>query len=162
MCYTSIINIHTTPSNKLILFWLLCVSVALMISPDVFTIYVANITIMTPLIATHESIDPIFFIICSITPISIILIISSMITSIFTILIIAWWSYPYLPYWLPTWSYPFPPYWLSAWCSYTYLPYWLSISTILIINLMIISTISCQIRVFWFGKHRKIFVLVIW
>ena len=68
MYYTSVINIHTTPSNELVLFWLVCVSVALMISPEVFTIYVATITMkMVPLIATNASIDLISFIICLIT-----------------------------------------------------------------------------------------------
>ena len=33
MYYTSVINIRTTPSSELVLFWLLCVSVVLMISP---------------------------------------------------------------------------------------------------------------------------------
>ena len=60
MYYTSVINIHTTPFNELVLFWLLCVSVVLMISPKVFTIYILTITIkMVSLIATNASIDPI-------------------------------------------------------------------------------------------------------
>ena len=45
MYYTSFLNIPATPSNKLVLFCLLCVSVVLMISPEVFTIYVAIVTI---------------------------------------------------------------------------------------------------------------------
>ena len=54
MYYTNVINIHMTPSNELILFWLLCVSVVLMISPEVFTIYVATINIkVMPLITVQ-------------------------------------------------------------------------------------------------------------
>ena len=87
MYYTSVINIHTTPFNELVLFWLLCVSVVLMISPKVFTIYILTITIkMVSLIATNASIDPISFIIYLITPTSTMLIISSMITLISAIL----------------------------------------------------------------------------
>ena len=87
MYNTSVINIHTTPSNELVLFWLLCVSVVLMISPKVFTIYILTITIkMVSLIATNASIDPISFIIYLITPTSTMLIISSMITLISAIL----------------------------------------------------------------------------
>ena len=118
MYYTSVINIHTTPSNDLVLFWLLCVSVVLMISPEVFTIYVAITIKMVFFIDTDASTDSISFIICLITRTSTILI-SPMITFISTILIAlsysftywlsAWWSYPYLPYWLSAWSYPFPP-----------------------------------------------------
>ena len=168
MYYTSVINIHTTPSNDLVLFWLLCVSVALMISPEVFTIYVATIAIkMVPLITTDASIDPISFIICLITSISAILIISSMITFISTILIISLMIIcPYLPYWLQVWPYPFPPYWLSASQMIIYVSTTLtistiiSISTILTISIMIIFTISHQIGVIWFSKHRRIFVLV--
>ena len=86
----SVINIHATPSNELVLFWLVCVSVVLMISPKVFTIYVATITIkMFPLIATNASIDPISFIICLITPASTIMIISPIITFMSTTLIIS-------------------------------------------------------------------------
>ena len=88
MYYTSRINIHTTPSNELVLFWLLCVSVVLMISPEVFTLYVAIITIkMVSLIATDASINLVPFITYLITFPSTILIISSMITFISTILI---------------------------------------------------------------------------
>ena len=90
MYYTSVINIHTTPSNELVLFRLVCVSVILMISPKVITIYVATITSkMVRLIATDASIDPISFITCLITPTSTLMIISPMITFISTILIIS-------------------------------------------------------------------------
>ena len=90
MYYTSCINIHATPSNELVLFWLLCFGVVLMISPEVFTVYVAIITIkMVPLIATDASIDLVSFITYLITFTSTILIISSMITFISTILIMS-------------------------------------------------------------------------
>ena len=58
MYYTSVINIHTTPSNELVWFWLLCVSVALVVSLEVFTIYAATITIkIMTLIATNALIE---------------------------------------------------------------------------------------------------------
>ena len=77
MYYTSVISNHTTPYNELVLFWLLYVIFVLMISPEVFIIYLAIITIkMVPFIATDASIDPITFIICLITPTSTILIIN--------------------------------------------------------------------------------------
>ena len=88
--YTSIININTTPSNELVVFWLLRVSVVLMISPEVFAIYVAIITIkMVSFIATDASADLISFTICLFTCTSTILIISTMITFISTTLIVS-------------------------------------------------------------------------
>ena len=149
MYYTRVINIHTIPSNELVWFWLLCVSVVLMILPEIFTIYVVNITIkMMPLIATDASNDPTSFIICLTTPTSTIPIISPMITSISTVLIISLiiisrstilttsltiiistkliinlMTMSISPYRLSAWSYPFPPYWLPTWWSYPNLPF---------------------------------------
>ena len=124
MYYTSIINIHTPPSNELVWFWLVCVSVVLMISPEVFTIYGATSTIkMVPLIATNASIDPISFIICLITPTSTIMIISPMITFISTILMINLM--------------------IISISIILIISMIISISTTFIISLMIISTISC-------------------
>ena len=90
MYYTSVINIHTTPSNELVLFRLLFVSVVLMISAEVFTIYVAIIIIkMVSLNAIDVSIDLISCIVYLITPTSTILIVSPMIAFVSTILIIS-------------------------------------------------------------------------
>ena len=141
MYYASVINNHTTPCNELVWFWLLFVSLVLMISPEVFAFYVATIIIrMMPLIATDVSIDPISFIICSITPTSTILIISTMITSISTILIISLMI-------------------ISISTILTISLMVISISIMLTIS-MVISITSCQIRVVWFAKHRRVFVLV--
>ena len=90
MYYTSVTSIHTTLSYELVLLLLVCVSVVLIISPEIFIACVAIITIqMVPLIATNASIDHISFITCLITPTSTILIISPMITFITTILIVS-------------------------------------------------------------------------
>ena len=90
MCYTSVITIHTTPSNELVLFWLLRVSIVLMISREIFTIYVIIITIkVMSVIATDAPNDPTSFIISLNTSTSTILIASSMIMFISVILIVS-------------------------------------------------------------------------
>ena len=89
MFYTSVINIHTTPSNELVLFWLLRVSVVLMISLEVFTIYSYHYYKMASFIATGACTDPISFSVCLITCTSTILIISPMIMFISTTWIVS-------------------------------------------------------------------------
>ena len=121
LSYTSVINVHTTPSKELVWFWMLFVN-------DVLIIFPRRII---SLIVTDASIDPTPFIICSITPTSTILITSPMIMSISTILIFI------------TILIHIDIHSLII----------ISISTILTISL-IISTISYQIRIVWFGKHR--------
>ena len=174
--YCSAVNIHTTPSNELVLLWLLCVSVVLIISPEVFTKYVAIITIkLVSLIATNASTDPIPFIICLITSTSTTLIFSPMITFISTILMVSMIISIYIliislmiismstilaismiiSIYISVISLM-----IISTSTILNISMIMSISTILIINLMIVSTISNQIKIVWFGKHRRIFVSV--
>ena len=167
MYYTSVINIHTTPSNGLVLFWLLHVGVVLMISPEVFTIYVSIITIkMVFFIATGASTDSRSFIICLITPISTILIISLMITFISTILIFSMTISISIVVIISLMIISISTILtiimiISIFIMFIVSLMVISISIILTIIMIISSsTISCQIRIVWFGKHRRIFVLV--